>query len=61
MTNIIESVMQQRAYDGKWQKLSKIKDYDNSYTYTTDTGYKVTYVPEKWITTGIYDMEAALE
>jgi hypothetical protein len=57
----IKTVLQPRAYDGKLQKLSLVKDYEHSYTYTTDTGYKVTYVPEMWITTGVYDMEIEIE
>jgi len=59
--NILETVLRQRAYDGMIEKIIRVKDHENSYTYTTDTGYKVTYVPEKWVTAGVYDMEIAID
>ena len=54
--NILETDFKQRAFDGKWERIAKIVDYDNRYTYTTDSGSKVTLIPEKWITLGVYDL-----
>ena len=54
--NILETDFKQRALDGKWERIAKIVDYDNRYTYTTDSGSKVTLIPEKWITLGVYDL-----
>jgi len=59
--NVLETVFQQREFDGKIEKICRIKDYDNSYSYTTDTGYKVNYIPERWVTAGVYDMEMQIE
>lgn len=53
--SILETAFKQRAYDGKWERLAKIVDFDNKYTYQTESGSKVTLVPEKWITVGVYD------
>lgn len=52
---ILETQFKQRAFDGKWERLAKIVDNDNKYTYQTESGSKVTLVPEKWITVGVYD------
>lgn len=54
--NILETDFKQRAFDGKWERIAKIVDYDNRYTYTTDSGSKVTLIPEKWVTIGVYDL-----
>ena len=53
--NILETTLKQRAFDGKWERIAKIVDFDNKYTYQTESGSKVTLVPEKWITIGVYD------
>jgi hypothetical protein len=53
--NILETQFKQRDFDGKWERIAKIVDYDNRYTYTTDSGSKVTLIPEKWVTVGVYD------
>ena len=54
--NILETDFKQRAFDRKWERIAKIVDYDNRYTYTTDSGSKVTLIPEKWVTLGVYDL-----
>ena len=54
--NILETDFRQREFDGKWERLAKIVDYDNKYTYTTESGSKVTLIPEKWVTLGVYDL-----
>jgi hypothetical protein len=53
--NILETQMRQRAFDGKWERIAKIVDYDNKYTYQTESGSRVTLIPEKWVTIGVYD------
>jgi hypothetical protein len=53
--NILEVQFKQRAYDGKWERIAKIVDYDNKYTYSTESGSRVSLIPEKWVTLGVYD------
>lgn len=53
--NVLETQFKQREFDGKWERIGKIVDYDSKYTYTTDSGSKVTLIPEKWVTLGVYD------
>jgi hypothetical protein len=52
---VLETQFKQRAFDGKWERLGKIVDFDNKYTYETESGSKVTLIPEKWVTLGVYD------
>ena len=52
---ILETQFKQRAYDDKWERICKIVDFDNKYSYETETGSKVTLIPEKWVTLGVYD------
>lgn len=59
--NILETQWKQRDYDGKWEKLAKVMDYDNKYVYKTESGNKMTYVPEKWMTVGVFDCLVELE
>jgi hypothetical protein len=59
--NILETQFVQRAYDGKWEKLAKVMDYDNKYVYKSESGSNLTYIPTKWMTVGVYDMLAELE
>lgn len=59
--NILETQFVQRAYDGKWEKLAKVMDYDNKYVYKTESGNRMTYVPEKWMTVGVYDLLGEFE
>lgn len=58
---ILETQFKQRAFDGKWERIGKIVDFDNKYTYETESGSKVTLIPEKWITLGVYDYMMELE
>jgi hypothetical protein len=55
MSEVLETDLKQRAYDGKWELIGKIKDVDNSYSYKTDGGTTVTLTSEKWVTIGVYD------
>ena len=59
--NILETQFVQRAYDGKWEKLAKVMDYDNKRVYKTESGNRMTYVPEKWMTVGVFDYMMELE
>lgn len=52
---IIREEIRQRAFDGKWERLGLVPDYDNIYTYSTESGAKVNLIPEKWITLKVYD------
>ena len=52
---ILEEELKQRAFDGKWQRWIKIADGDNAYTCTSETGSRMTYVPEMWVVAGVYD------
>lgn len=45
----------QRSYDGKWEQIRKIPDYENSYTYKNEQGIITTLVPDKWITVHVFD------
>jgi hypothetical protein len=58
---VIKTELKQRAFDSKWQLLGLIMDHDNAYTYTTESGAKVSLVPEKWITLGVYDYLMEIE
>ena len=53
--NILETQFKQRAYDGKWERLAKVMDYEQKYTYVTESGQKISLIPEKWVTIGVYD------
>jgi hypothetical protein len=55
MNEILETDMKQRAYDGKWELLGKIKDFENTYSYKTESGITISLIPEKWITVNVYD------
>lgn len=53
--NVLETEFKQRAFDGKWERLGKIVDYDNKYSYMTESGSRVSLIPTKWVTLGVYD------
>lgn len=55
----IKTEFRQRAYDGKWEKIALIADVENAYSYKmdADSNVTVTYIPEKWVTVGVYDYE----
>lgn len=54
-TKFLEVDYKRRAYDGKWMKLAKIKDFDNKYTFKTETGQVMTYIPTMWIIADVYE------
>jgi hypothetical protein len=59
--NVLETQFKQRAFDGKWERMVKIVDYDNKYSYETETSSRVTLIPEKWVTVGVYDLMIEFE
>ncbi len=59
--NVLETQFKQRAFDGKWERIAKIIDYENKYTYSTESGSRVTLIPEKWVTVGVYDYMMELQ
>ena len=56
----LEMDKKQRAYDGMWETIAKIRDVDNSYVYKTDTGQRITFTPEKWITVNVTKEEPTI-
>ena len=52
---VLETSFKQRAFDGKWERIGKIADEDNAYTFINEHGSRVTTVPFKWVTLGVYD------
>lgn len=59
--NFFEIDYKQRAFDGKWEKLARVMDHENKYTYKSESGSQMTYIPTKWITVGVYDYMGDLE
>lgn len=52
---ILETQFVQRSFDGRWEKIARIMDKENAYTYKNETGTSVTLIPEKWVTIAVYD------
>ena len=53
--DILAEEFKQRAFDGKWERIVKIMDLDNSYSFVNENGNRTTLIPEKWVTVGVYD------
>ena len=47
---ILETQIVQREWDKRWEKIVRVMDYENSYTYGNETGNIVTLIPDKWMT-----------
>lgn len=58
---VLETAFKQRAYDGKWERIVKIMDLDNSYSFVGENGSRMTHIPEKWVTVGVYDYLLTIE
>jgi hypothetical protein len=54
--HVLETAFKQRAFDGKWERIVKIMDLDNSYSFVNENGNRTTLIPEKWVTVGVYDL-----
>lgn len=52
----LETAFKQRAYDGKWMRLAKVRDEENAYVYQSDNGDPISIIPTKWIIVGVYDL-----
>ena len=59
--DILAEEFKQRAFDGKWERIVKIMDLDNSYSFIDENGSRKTLIPEKWITVGVYDYLMEIE
>lgn len=51
---ILETLLVQRKFDGYWEKIAKIIDHENAYTYKNELGNTVTLTPIKWVTIQVY-------
>lgn len=51
---ILEEQLVQREFDGAWERIVKIMDHENAYTYKNEAGVQVTLIPEKWLTVAVY-------
>lgn len=60
-SDILESQIVQRDFDKRWERIVKVQDLENAYTFANEQGVKMTLIPEKWVTVAVYDfiMEAA--
>ena len=58
---VLETAFKQRAFDGKWERIVKIMDLDNSYSFVGENGSRMTHIPEKWVTVGVYDYLLTIE
>ena len=52
---ILETQLVQRDFDKRWERIARVMDHENSYTYRNETGSSVKLIPEKWITVAVYD------
>lgn len=53
--SILETQIVQRDFDKRWEKIVKVMDYENAYTFSNENGVSVTLIPEKWLTVQVYD------
>jgi len=61
MITVGQSEFKQRAVDGKWERIVQILDFDNRYSYVDEFGRRVSSLPTKWVTIGVYDYLGELE
>lgn len=59
--HVLETQFKQRAFDGKWERIVKIIDPDNAYSFVNENGNRTTLIPEKWVTVGVYDYLMEIE
>lgn len=52
---VLETQIVQREWDKRWEKVVKIMDNENAYTYRNENGISVTLIPEKWLVLEVYD------
>jgi hypothetical protein len=54
-SEILETQIVQRDYDKRWERIVKVMDHENAYTFKNEFGTSVTHIPEKWLTVAVYD------
>ena len=59
--DVLAEEFKQRAFDGKWERIVKIMDLDNTYTFIGENGSRMSHIPTKWITAGVYDYMLEIE
>ena len=52
---VLETQIVQRDWDKRWEKIVKIVDHENAYTYRNENGVSVSLIPERWFVTEVYD------
>lgn len=52
-TDILETQWIQRSFDGCWEKVVKVMDRENAYSFRNESGVGVTLIPEKWMTVAV--------
>lgn len=52
---VLETQIVQRDWDKRWEKIVKIVDHENTYTYFNESGVSVSLIPERWVTVAVYD------
>ena len=58
---VLETQIVQRDWDKRWEKIVKIVDHENTYTYFNESGVSVSLIPERWVVTEVYDFIMELE
>lgn len=53
--SVLESQIVQRDFDKRWERIVKVMDYENAYTFSNENGVPVTLTPTKWLTVEVYD------
>ena len=53
--SILESQIVQRDFDKRWERIVKVMDHENAYSYSNENGVPVTLIPTKWLTVAVYD------
>ena len=61
VNDILETQFVQRAYDGYWEKIVKVMDHENAYTFKNESGILTTLTPEKWLTVAVYPFMMVFE
>lgn len=58
---VLETCFKVRKFDNKVERLAKIMDFANRYSYRNESGNRISLIPEKWICIGVYDFITELE
>ena len=53
--SILESQIVQRDFDKRWERIVKVMDHENAYSYSNENGVPVSLIPTKWLTVAVYD------